>query len=545
MNVRHKFSSQIGCTVLHFRVWLILGTGAGRVQVFIAWLFPENCEFNPMKAATTQTHQIMSQQNIRRLHQFLCVGVAILFFSMLFPASGADVISIWGGARGTIILKSDGTVWTWGANFDGKLGIGETNTVRSSVPVEVHGPGNVSYLNSIKAVMGGEIHNVALKSDGTVWTWGWNAFGQLGNGTTNDAWTPVQAGLGATPPLTNVVKFGGRPYFTLAVKSDGTIWAWGMNQFGQMGNGTVNSFSGPQVTVPGLVGNSQLGGPINSPQQVTCGYQFGAALTTNGAVWTWGSGTHGELGNGTTGSSYYPAQVPGLTNITAISAGWFHILALKSDGTVWAWGNNTSGELGDGTVNNRSNAVQVLNVSNIVSVSGGDSHSSALAADGTVWKWGRNDIGELGIGTADSIAHPLATKILTDKFGNGFSNVVMHAARDYHNIAVKSDGSVWMWGANDRGQCGDGSTNDDWRPVPVVGLTARVPLPLNLSPAAQPGYANLEWASTTGAYFSVDCSTNLAAGFAEELQGNILATPPTNLFTVPMTNDHAYYRLKF
>ena len=98
----------------------------------------------------------MSQQNTRRLHQFLCVGVAILFFAMLFPASGADVISIWGGARGTIILKSDGTVWTWGANFDGKLGIGETNIVRSSVPVEVHGPGNVGYLNSIKAVMGGE-----------------------------------------------------------------------------------------------------------------------------------------------------------------------------------------------------------------------------------------------------------------------------------------------------------------------------------------------------------------------------------------------------
>ena len=121
-----------------------------------------------------------------------------------------------------------------------------------------------------------------------------------------------------------------------------------------MGNGTVNPLSGPQVTVPVLVSNSSPGGAINSPQQVTCGYQFGAALTTNGTVWTWGSGSHGELGNGTTGSSYSPAQVPGLTNITAISAGWFHILALKSDGTVWAWGNNSNGELGDGTTSNRS-----------------------------------------------------------------------------------------------------------------------------------------------------------------------------------------------
>jgi alpha-tubulin suppressor-like RCC1 family protein len=144
----------------------------------------------------------------------------LILISTLSIAAAADVVSIWGGARGTIILKSDGTVWTWGANFNGKLGIGETNTVRSSVPVEVHGPGNVSYLNSIKAIMGCEEHNIALNSDGTVWTWGWNAFGQLGNGTTNDSWTPVQAGLGSSPPLTNVIKLGGRPYFTLAVKSD-------------------------------------------------------------------------------------------------------------------------------------------------------------------------------------------------------------------------------------------------------------------------------------------------------------------------------------
>ena len=108
----------------------------------------------------------------------------------------------------------------------------------------------------------------------------------MGDGTTNDAWTPIQTGLTATPPLTNVIKLGGRPYFTLAVKADGTIWAWGMNRYGQMGNGTVNPLPGPQVTVPGMVTNSWPGGTINNPRQVTCGYQFGAALTTNGTVWT-------------------------------------------------------------------------------------------------------------------------------------------------------------------------------------------------------------------------------------------------------------------
>lgn len=398
---------------------------------------------------------------------------AFSVFACVSLVRGADVVSIWGGARGTIILKSDGTVWTWGANFDGKLGIGDTNPVRMTVPVEVHGAGNASYLNSVRTIMGCEEHNVAVKTDGTVWAWGWNAFGQLGNGTTNDSYTPVQTGLGSIPPLTSVTKLGGRPYFTLAVKSDGTIWAWGMNQYGQMGNGTVNALSGPQVTVPGLVSGSSPGGAINNPLQVTCGFQFGAALTTNGTVWTWGSGSHGELGNGTTGSSYIPAQVPGLTNVTSISAGWFHILALKSDRTVWAWGNNFSGELGDGTTSNRSNAVQVLNLTNILAVSGGDGHSSALAAGGTVWKWGLNDVGELGNGTINAGANPIPAKILVDKFGAGFSNIVMVSARDYHNIAVKADGSVWMWGANDQGQCGDGTTNSDWSPVPVVGLGAR------------------------------------------------------------------------
>jgi len=466
-----------------------------------------------------------------------------LVFIVASLAMGADVISIWGGARGTIILKSDGTVWTWGANFGGKLGLGvDTNTlVRVLVPTEVHGTGNVSFLNSITAIMGGEMHNVALKSDGTVWAWGANFLGQLGDGTTNYATTPVQTGLLSTPPLTSVTKLGGRPYFSLAVRTDGTIWAWGMNQVGQMGNGTVSPF----VTIPGLVSNSSPGSAINNPLQVTCGYQFGAALLTNGTVWTWGSGSHGELGNGTTGSSYIPGPVAGLSNITAISAGWFHILARKSDGTAWGWGNNTSGELGDGTTNNRSSPVQVLNLSNVVAVSGGDSHSSALLSDNTVWKFGRNDVGELGNGTADTNAHPLATKILLDKFGTGFSNIVMMSARDYHNIAVKSDGSVWMWGANDQGQCGDGTTNDDWRPVPVTGLGARVPLSLNQQPDVQPGNVDLSWSCNTGEFYSIEYTTNLMNGFTSVLQSNILAIPPTISITVPMTNDCFFCRLRF
>jgi hypothetical protein len=123
--------------------------------------------------------------------------------------------------------------------------------------------------------------------------------------------------------------------------------------------------------------------------------------------------------------------------------------------------------------------------------------------------------------------------------------VVKLANRDYHNIAVKSDGSMWMWGANDQGQCGDGTTNDVYRPSPVVGLGARVPLPLHLQKSAQPGHVDLSWTSATGEFFSVEYATNLGNGFAGVIQSNILATPPVNTVSVPMTNGQRYFRLKF
>jgi len=469
---------------------------------------------------------------------------------LVLPLAGfcADVVSLWGGARGTIILKSDGTVWTWGTGGFGKLGI-NTTTGRSLVPVEVHGAANIDYLHSVMAIMGGETHNMALKFDGTLWSWGYNFVGELGDGTTNDAATPVQVGLNSVPPLTSVTKLGGRTYFSLAVKSDGSIWAWGMNGAGQMGNGTT----GANVLTPVLVSNSQPGQAVNNPLQVSCGYTYGVALLTNGMVWAWGSGPHGELGAGTNTQNLIPIQVPGVSNVTAISAGWKHTLALESNGTVWAWGLNSHGELGDGTAINRSNAVQVLNLSNIVMVSGGDYNSIALRSDGTVWKWGLNDVGELGLGTNDNagvgpgvdlIAHPFPMQVTLDKFGNGFSNVVQVSNRDYHNLALKTDGSLWMWGANDQGQCGDGTTNDLYRPSPVVGLGARTSLGLNLENNVQPGFADLKWSSATGEYFTIEYATNLANGFIGG-PSNILATPPTNVVTVPVTSSSYFYRLRF
>ncbi len=447
-------------------------------------------------------------------------------FALVLSAPGADVISLWGGARGTVVMKSDGTVWTWGGNIGGKLGIGQdaTATNRIPVPVEVHGPGNVGFFNPAKIIMGGEVHNVAVRANGTVWAWGanMNTLGLLGNGTTNDASVPTQVS-----GLHDVVALGGRDYHTLAVESNGTVWAWGWNSTGALGDSTTNATLVP-VQVVGLT----------NPAIVSAGYHFSVALMPDGTVYQWGIGR-------VIGSSYTPQLIPDFSNVVALSCGWDHALALKSDGAVWAWGKNDLGQVGDGSTSNRSSPVQVTGLSNIVAVSGGDAHSSALGADGTVWKWGKNDVGELGNGTTNATANPVPLRILTDNYGSGFSNVVMMAARDYHNIAVKADGSVWQWGANDQGQCGDNTLVDRWRPIRVNGLGPRVPLSLNLRPSGQQGQVNLIWPSATGEYFTIQYSTNLLDGFTATLPTNILGSFPTNVFTLPMTNDRCFYRLKF
>ena len=154
--------------------------------------------------------------------------------SVVYASSLPRVTSIWGGARHLIVLKSDGTVWDWGYNWFGKLGDGTLQDRHT--PIQVHGPGDAGYLNSITAIMGGESHNFALRSDGTVWSWGWNSFGQLGDGTYVDRHTPVQVS-----GLTSVTALGGRGYHSLALKSDGTVWTWGYNAAGELGYETSSS----------------------------------------------------------------------------------------------------------------------------------------------------------------------------------------------------------------------------------------------------------------------------------------------------------------
>ena len=306
--------------------------------------------------------------------------------------------------------------------------------------------------------MGGESHNFALKSDGTVWSWGWNGFGQLGDGTYTERHTPVQVS-----GLISVTALGGRGYHSLAIKSDGTVWTWGYNAFGELGYDT----SASPCPSPSLYTCSNLPGSViglSGVLTVTGGYVHSLALMSDHTLRAWGGNSRGQLGNGdgSYASSSSPVIVSGLTSVSQVSAGWKHTLALKSNGTVWAWGQNDNGEVGNGIKSTIGVTlpIQVSGLTNMTAVSGGDCHSIALKSDGTVWAWGCNDRGQLGDGTWVDKSTPVQV--------SGLTNVIFIAARDYHNAVLKADGSVWSWGWNINGQLGDNTTTDRNVPVRVL-----------------------------------------------------------------------------
>lgn len=269
-------------------------------------------------------------------------------------------------------LKSNGSVWSWGS---GTLGNGTINS--STTPVQATG------LTGVVAINSGISYSIALKSDGTLRVWGSNSYGQLGDGTTTLRTTPV-TGLWANSVAIATSDTDG---ITLAVKSDRTVWSAGNNTWGTLGDGTMVNRSTP-VQVTGLT----------NVLTVAVGSYHALAVKLDGTVWTWGTEMSGEFGNG--GDSYSvqltPIQVPGLTNVVAVSAGYLSSYALKSDGTVWAWGMNIHGQLGDNTYTTRLVPTQVPGLTGITAIAAGWYHATALKSDGSVSAWGSNSNGQLG-----------------------------------------------------------------------------------------------------------------------------------------------------
>jgi alpha-tubulin suppressor-like RCC1 family protein len=234
------------------------------------------------------------------------------------------VTAIAAGFKYSMALKSDGTVWTWGDNEYGQLGDG-TKTARN-IPVKVSG------LTGVTAIAAGESYCLALKNDGTVRTWGNNSDGQLGDGTKTARTIPVQVS-----GLTGVTAIAGGDFHSLALRNDGTVRAWGWNILGQLGNGTFTSGSNIPVQVSGLNGVTAI---------AAGNFSHSLALRNDGTMWAWGYNRDGQLGNGSKNDSNIPVQVSELNGVKAIAGGYFYSLALKNDGTVWAFGNNNKGQLG-------------------------------------------------------------------------------------------------------------------------------------------------------------------------------------------------------
>ncbi len=257
-----------------------------------------------------------------------------------------------------LAVKADGTVWGWGDNSYGALGTLFTGLIRT--------PTQASTLSGITQVAAGFAHALFLKSDGTVWASGYNNQGQLGNGTTTISYTPIQVSS-----LTEVVQVATEEsaYSSFALKSDGTVWAWGGNFYGRLGDGTTTSSNTPAQTV-GLTGVVQL----------SAGQYRSFALKGDGTVWAWGDNTYGQLGDGTRTSSKIPFQLPTLSGITQISVGGPHTLALKLDGTIWAWGINSTGSLGDGTNTDQYSPVQVSGATGATNIAAGGAFSVAVYA---------------------------------------------------------------------------------------------------------------------------------------------------------------------
>jgi alpha-tubulin suppressor-like RCC1 family protein len=331
-------------------------------------------------------------------------------------------------------------LWVWGNGGIGQLGDATTTDV--STPVTTFAGGT-----NWKQVSSGSSHTAAIKTDGTLWTWGNGNAGRLGDATLTSTSTPVTTFAGGT----DWKQVSSSYRHTAAIKTDGTLWTWGLGTNGRLGNGaTTGNISTPVTTFAGGT----------NWKQVSSGLQHMAAIKTDGTLWIWGLGTIGRLGDATLTSTSTPVTTfAGGTNWKQVSCGNAHTAAIKTDGTLWAWGFGSNGRLGDATLTSTSTPVTTFaGGTNWKQVSAGGQHTAAIKTDGTLWTWGNGDSGRLGDATVSDASTPVTT------FAGG-TNWKQVSAGDAHTAAIKTDGTLWTWGNGGSGRLGDATTTDVSTPV--------------------------------------------------------------------------------
>ena len=338
-------------------------------------------------------------------------------------------------------LFRDGNLFTWGTGTSGRLG--NNDTTNRSTPVTTLSGGT-----NWKQVSTGSQHTAAIKTDGTLWTWGQGSSGQLGDNSLTSKSTPVTTFAGGNG-WKQVSAGGGNQ--TAAIKTDGTLWIWGSGVTGVLGNNSTTNVPTPVTTFAGGT----------NWKQVDCGDTCTAAIKTDGTLWIWGRNDFIQLGNNDTGDRSTPVTTfAGGTNWKQVSCRGVHTSAIKTDGTLWGWGSPSAGRLGTNDVSpNRSTPVTTFaGGNNWKQLDAGFFHTAAIKTDGTLWTWGVGTSGQLGDNTITSKLTPVTT------FAGGTNWKQVSGGR-LHTIAIKTDGTLWTWGYGVNGRLGNNSTTNVSIPV--------------------------------------------------------------------------------
>jgi len=347
-------------------------------------------------------------------------------------------LTVSSGGLHTCGIRPDHTLWCWGRNAYGQLGLGDTRkrTTPKQVGTGTHWAGLAT----------GFEHTCATRADHSLWCWGFNDFGQLGLGDTRKRTTPKQVGTG-----TNWAHVSAGYGHTCGTRTNHTLWCWGLNSFaGQLGVG-----DNIDRETPTRVGTRTNWADVRTGDSHTCGTR------TNHTLWCWGYNASGQLGLGDTANRTSPTQVGSRTDWARVSAGdGYHTCAIRTDHTVWCWGFNGVGELGVGDTVDRSTPTQVGYGSDWYHLSAGHKQTCATRSDRTLWCWGLNNFGQLGLG--DTTDRTTPTQVGTRA---GWAHV--SAGGSLHTCATRSNHSLWCWGYNHNGQLGLGNQEDRWMPARV------------------------------------------------------------------------------
>ena len=375
---------------------------------------------------------------------------------LALPAPAPAQSTVAAGGAFTLIVKSDGTLWSFGLNNNGQLGI--NSLVTQKTPIQVPG------LSGIQTVAAGSLHSMALTTSGAVYVWGDNLNGQVGDLTTTDRKTPVLSSL------TGVTAIAAGEFHSVALKSNGDLYVWGKN-VSDLGDGTTTMSTSPVLILSGVVA-------------IGAGKSHTVAIKADGSAWAWGLNTSRQLGDGTTTSPRTtPVQMSGVSNAVTAWGGNTRTIIRLADATLMAAGENGFGQLGDSTTTDRSSAVAVSGLTGVTQVAAGADHTLAIKSDGSLWAFGEFAEGKLGLVTSANVLVPTQVSTLS-----GIAHV---GAGADHSIAVSSAGVVSTWGLNTSSQLCDGTILPRSLPEATsdVGYAWRVATP-TFSPVAAEYTAN-------------------------------------------------------